>query len=140
MPKGTSSAPVVVSTDGSRHSHQAVRRAAQVAASHGQLLHVVAAYDLRDTTEHRLQRCVAPADVCHAISPIGEAEELLREALDAITGIDVDVLTHARQGTLEAAVRRVARETGGTVLDPEPVLPMRATFARLATALRGSPA
>lgn len=142
MDRGTTTAAtatttaVVVGIDGSRRSLDVVRRAAVVAQTRDEVLHVVAAYDLRDTTAHRLHRAVAPADIGHVLSPVGEAEVLLREALDALTGVPVDVLMHARQGTTTSAVRRVAKETGGRVfVDHQPASPVRTTYRRLASAL-----
>lgn len=107
---------VVVGTDGTPDGRAAVRRAAIVAAHRDVPLHIVHAYELDDTVEHRAMRTVAPRDVAESISGRGEAFEILSEARADLKAEDLEVHCHAVRGSVATALRHVAEEHGASLV------------------------
>ncbi len=106
--------PIVVGTDGSPESREAVREGAALASSDGVDLHIVGAYTLADDSKHRDLRLHAPRDVEHALNCRAETNLDVEEACQMIIErYDLVVHTHVCRGTLGHAVRTVADAVHG---------------------------
>jgi nucleotide-binding universal stress UspA family protein len=102
---------IVVGTDGSETATQAVRQAADLAASVGGSLEIVSAYEPVSRQRLRDEGRQAPQDLQWMVNPREDVDATLVEAARIAEEAGVAVTTHARQGDPAGAILDVAEET-----------------------------
>ena len=101
---------IVVGTDGSETAAQAVRQAADLAASVGAKLELVSAYEPVPAQRLQAERRQAPEDLQWAINPREDVDATLEAAAEVARGAGVEVRVYARQGDPADAILDVAEE------------------------------
>ena len=109
-------ATIVVGTDGSAIAEQAVRVAAEIAASDHSKLHAVSAYHLLSASEVTGMRESLPAEYRDVIDADGAVDEHLMSAAHIGDHYGVDVAKHAVAGHATQAVLDVAEEVDADLI------------------------
>jgi nucleotide-binding universal stress UspA family protein len=103
---------IVVGTDGSPNAEAAVRRAAKLAKSEGDRVHLVAAYSDRSSFSEAISSSAKrePVDLRNV------AESVLARAEAELEAQGIEVVTHARAGEPAHVLLEIAEEQGADLI------------------------
>jgi nucleotide-binding universal stress UspA family protein len=103
---------IVVGTDGSPNAEAAVRRAAKLAKSEGDRVHIVAAYSDRSSFSEAISSSAKrdPVDLREV------AESVLARAEAELEAQGIEVVTHARAGEPAHVLLEIAEEQGADLI------------------------
>jgi nucleotide-binding universal stress UspA family protein len=103
---------IVVGTDGSPNAEAAVRRAAKLAKSEGDRVHIVAAYSDRSSFSEAISSSAKrdPVDLRDV------AESVLARAEAELEAQGIEVVTHARAGEPAHVLLEIAEEQGADLI------------------------
>jgi nucleotide-binding universal stress UspA family protein len=107
---------IVVGTDGSPTATAAVRRAVQLAAAQGAMLHVVTAYRPKMSRETARASEVMPDERRWQVSPGEVAERTARAAAKTAAAAGLDVEWHTKPGDAADVLVDVVDEVGADLL------------------------
>jgi nucleotide-binding universal stress UspA family protein len=103
---------IVVGTDGSPNAEAAVRRAAKLAKSEGDRVHLVAAYSDRSS----FSEAISSSAKREPVDLRGVAESVLARAEAELEAQGIEVVTHARAGEPAHVLLEIAEEQGADLI------------------------